>query len=141
MSPSLSAPDSIEPLELWRAWKYDGQRLVSPYSHDRWAPLGAFEATCRKQEHDVPAPVEGCTCGIYALADPDGLPSSAIVFGMVKLWGRVIRGEHGARTQYAYPSTLCVPAALAREPGLLAYRVPLVLVPAEPPDEAYALAA
>jgi len=164
-------PDSIEPLELWRAWFFEPTlgHLVSLHHSGYWLPGVPVEATCaaapRKEWTVVPwsqgvslavaqshtrilnkrhaqeaaaamrfrvtvdpplaelpdgfgyalqdvhhdAPDENCTCGIYAATDIGGIPSprgGAYVVGKVKLWGKVIPGENGARAQYAYPSLL-----------------------------------
>lgn len=60
---------------------------------------------------DAPAP--DCRCGIYACDTYEtlrqyflfGLP---MVYGTVKLWGRVVKHERGWRAQYAYPAELIV---------------------------------
>lgn len=71
-------------------------------------------------------PGEDCTCGIYAAADLALCPPAEI-YGKVKLWGKVIPGEHGWRAQYAYPSVLYAPPKLAAHPALLAYGVEVVV--------------
>jgi hypothetical protein len=214
------AANTTEPLELWRAWKYDGQRLSSPMLDAEWVPGRAFSASCGRArsllaglhrlspdqlfdptgrefactwvlvpngEHDlrsafeqtrlynafagsrrphltaptvrpsagygyelVPdgpyasmirdlaktthvAPHERCRCGIYALEDPAELSflrqhgaGQGLVFGSVKLWGKVIRGTHGARGQHAYPSSLHVSSWMADDEALRAFGVPIV---------------
>jgi hypothetical protein len=46
-----------------------------------------------------------CTCGIYALKEPDhravNLPHGELqrVLGIVEIWGKIIRAEHGYRAQ------------------------------------------
>ena len=90
--------------------------------------------------------MESCTCGIYALNDAMGLPlgvasrlfSQGYVFGRVKLWGKVIRGDRGARAQHAYPSRLYIPSSSLTDSALRAFGVPLIPVdPArdDPPDD------
>jgi hypothetical protein len=92
------------------------------------------------------SPMEGCRCGIYALQNPTELPFirqsrstlDGYVFGVVKLWGKVIRGSRGARAQYAYPSRLYVPSSMLADGGLEAYGVPLVPLDSPrdvPPDD------
>lgn len=76
-----------------------------------------------KEEHD--APHEHCTCGIYAAADTKH-GYTGDVWGKVKMWGKVVPGEHGARSEFAYPSELHVPASLADDPAILAYGVPVI---------------
>lgn len=94
------------------------------------------------------APVLGCGCGVYALKTaaavegrlleqiqqslfglPIGIfgdpgPSDGVVWGTVKLWGRIIEHEIGYRAAFAYPSALwCEDATLARTVAAL-YGVP-----------------
>jgi len=58
-------------------------------------------------EPDV-APVEGCSCGIYAFARPEEHGGRGrcwlwhgLVYGEVLLWGKVVRHTYGYRAQYA----------------------------------------
>lgn len=63
--------------------------------------------------HDSPA--EGCGCGIYVADKPEGCISylgPTGVIAEISLWGKVIRGDRGARGQYAYPAQLLVPRSL-----------------------------
>jgi Type II/IV secretion system protein len=145
---SERAPDAIEPLELWRAWRYDRGRLFSVYQDEEWAPGEPYEATCEyAAQHVAPCdrpseengeqctvPSDDCTCGIYALYDPRGLPES-VVYGKVNVWGKVIRGSYGARAQYAYPSELHVPEWLEDQEALRSYGVPIVVNPGPAPPE------
>jgi hypothetical protein len=126
---TVRPPDAIEPLELWRSWRYERGRLLSVYNDDEWAPGEPFEASCGHVEHGI-APAQDCSCGIYALYDPRGLPEGE-VYGKVKIWGEVVRGSRGARAQYAYPSELHVPQWLEGRAALGAYGVP-VFVDATP---------
>lgn len=63
--------------------------------------------------HD--APLEGCSCGIYASTDLDFARRLAArlagnVVGMVAMWGKVIEYNRGFRAEYAYPVSLEVKA-------------------------------
>lgn len=78
-------------------WQEDPIRPEKP----RTEPPPGFEWVCVPEE-DEPAPVENCSCGVYALASADGVPS-APVLGQVWLWGKVVKGSRGYRAQYAYP--------------------------------------
>ena len=50
---SAVTPDAIEPLELWRAWRYDQGRLFSVFQDEEWVPGEPYEATCAEVEHHV----------------------------------------------------------------------------------------
>ena len=99
-----------------------------------WPRGQRFEATCGKREPHEPhnAPEESCECGIYARKEPpehrhqwlthgrviDVIPFAAqrgfdddsgrvwLAHGSVQLWGKVIEGRYGWRTQYGYPERL-----------------------------------
>ena len=100
----------------WRVWRVvllgDRLRLWSAVYDEEWAPGKPFAAECRKG-HAHAAPAEDCSCGVYALRDPDGLRRYLVgrddpwvvgrVIGEVELWGEVVEGELGWRASYAYP--------------------------------------
>ncbi len=44
-----------------------------------------------------PAPRKGCSCGFYAVHEPQHVDSRGIVFGSIKAYGSVILGEKGFR--------------------------------------------
>ncbi len=57
------------------------------------------------------APHALCSCGIWAMYDPLLLPvpddrSKALVYGIVKLWGRIVCGSDGWRGEYASPAAV-----------------------------------
>ena len=149
------APDFVEPLEAWRAWKVvrrDGAyTLGSVVQPTLWPPGEALVADClagprlfrlrrRRRRHD--APDVRCDCGIYA-APLQGVSQYlaeapfrgiAYVLGHVALWGTVVECERGYRASHAYPARIYVPAD-AGEPwrigwdevalGLCRYGVPV----------------
>jgi hypothetical protein len=102
-----------------------------------------FEATCaRHADHEPPEP--SCSCGIYAAlafnrlfdmgyTKSDGLFGSrsgeVTIAGQIKMWGGLIPGRIGWRSQYAYPHKLLVPYSLWRlaKPLAEAYQVPFKL--------------
>lgn len=106
------------------------QQTGSPYAlvsgnSCPWVPREELTAVCANlwsysaggawANHEKDIPVEECSCGIYALDSLDRLKQSAYrftIFGEVKLWGKIVVGEHGYRAQYAYPASLYVPADL-----------------------------
>lgn len=118
------APDSITPFIGVRAWRvqetfHSEPRLFSMYKNADWPIDRPMQATCIKPSgvfgkwfpekalnagHEPP--VENCECGIYALnsplADEEIRPwrVDALV-GIVLLWGRVLMGERGYRSEYA----------------------------------------
>lgn len=96
-------------------------RVPAPYTADLPDGYGYELETIT---HD--APHENCTCGIYAATTKNQLPQG-VVYGKVKLWGKVIPGEKGVRAQYAYPSEFQVPPELKDHPALKAYGVPIIV--------------
>jgi hypothetical protein len=87
-------------------------RLWSVVYDEEWTPGEPFAASCGKG-HAHAAPAAGCSCGVYALRDREGLRSYLVgrdvpwvvgrVLGEVELWGEVVEGELGWRAAYAYP--------------------------------------
>jgi hypothetical protein len=152
------APDFIEPLETWRAWKVvrrDGEfGLGSVVQPTVWPAGQALVAEClagrrlslpllrRKRRHD--APDVRCECGIYAaplerigqyVAEAPCRGVSRVL-GQVALWGTVVECERGWRASRAYPRRIYVPAD-AGEPWRVGWdEVALALcrygVPVEP---------
>jgi hypothetical protein len=166
--PDFVVPDALEPLELWRTWSYDGERLCS-HNGTAWKPGQALEAGCLRTDHRAEAakvedlarcvarqwpagsrervllsdqelqdelatvfsqalrhttPEVDCTCGIYALDNARSCPAG-VVYGKVALWGKVVRGDLGARAQFGYPTALFVPDHLLGDEALREYMVPL----------------
>jgi hypothetical protein len=61
-----------------------------------------------REQQQVPeheAPLESCTCGIYAFKAPKKLLGAANIYGEVYLWGKVVEHKYGWRAQYAYPKS------------------------------------
>jgi len=108
--------------------------LRSVVSDDFWRPLQAMVADCNQTpgylfEHTHAdgghtSPDSACKCGLYAVdtlarllevyeswnrafarIEMERYPA---VIGTVKMWGKVVPGEHGWRAQYAYPSRLLI---------------------------------
>jgi hypothetical protein len=121
-------PDAIEPIVALRAFRYDG-RPSSPglisltRAREKWTEHGWTRARCSTFLGDVlfsrppshRAPMEGCTCGLYALkVGPNtptlarlawdigaGHPARSIVIGRVQLAGKIIEHELGYRAELA----------------------------------------
>lgn len=76
----------------------------------RWRRGQFTEAICDMRRHpDVPAPVHGCTCGLYAkherISDYDWI-SGRFVSGLIQAHGQVEVHHDGFRAQYARPVAL-----------------------------------
>jgi hypothetical protein len=111
-TPDLVVPDLFEAIVGRRCWGLGETNgvivLVSGHGRTIWPPREALEAECAREGHAPP--VEGCTCGIYALAEDwpyyDYSGPGYAVFGEVYLWGEVVCGERGYRAARAYPRAL-----------------------------------
>lgn len=99
--------------------------LASFTGHTRWPYRQALEAKCFRPQDLTPhhhtnscPPDIACACGIYAYADAMRLVEemqrmySSLIYtiGAIAMWGRVIRHQHGYRSQYAYPLSLNIPS-------------------------------
>jgi hypothetical protein len=132
----MIVPDAIEPIVGWRCWSLNdaGQLESLLEGTDPWLPNQRQEAKCLSPLFSMPgetsdteyagldpalgdadflkehqAPLESCSCGIYAARDLETLRislSSGPIIGEVYLWGKIIPGENGYRAQYAYPKSL-----------------------------------
>lgn len=111
----VEAPSvSVEPVHAWRCWTLSGSRdgswvRLTPLGGDGrpWPAGRPASATCiRYRTHVVPHLT--CTCGLYAVNDPDRLRQSRdpAVLGTVALWGRVVQHERGFRAEFGYPQRL-----------------------------------
>jgi hypothetical protein len=112
----VTAPDFVEPIVGYRAWRLDRDALV-PWSAGRagagaWTP-GVNQATClHTGAHPSQSPpVADCSCGLYALADPrdERLRPSYEAVGAVVAWGDVEVHATGFRAQYAAIVALGLP--------------------------------
>ena len=124
-----AAPDLLEPVVGFRAWRIIEDRLYSPYIPVRW-PERVHHARCYpanrallfgdgwlEEPHGSPHPA--CKCGIYA----DHRPVTDRYFGefdwaagIVTVWGRVEVHADGLRAEHAEVR------ALAIKPGWSARR-------------------
>lgn len=101
-------------------------RMIIPYPPSTVLPRGYGWRLVLRPTHEAPA--EDCTCGVYAATRPDQLPVSGQVYGKVKLWGKIIPGEYGARAQYAYPSEFHVLSKdMLENETLKSFGVPIML--------------
>ncbi|WP_018332406.1 hypothetical protein [Actinomycetospora chiangmaiensis] len=107
-------PDLAEPVAGWRVWRVHtgagGPEIVSPVRPVGWPARRRMTAACDRGCATVPTPT--CGCGLYALADPVGLPPNTAgqgrVVGCTALWGRTIEHTGGFRAEHGYPLVLLV---------------------------------
>lgn len=125
------APDYAEPFVGWRVWSVaeadDTFRLRSVVFDAVWPVRERMSARCLRRRIRLPwrrgetahaAPVEPCSCGIYA-STLQRLASYLDceferrrfhrVLGQVSLWGSVVECQQGWRASFAYPARLYVP--------------------------------
>lgn len=125
--------DYMEPITGYRAWNVHHNGLLIGQNHaEPWPPYTPFVARCGhavsphhiREGQWIEAPLISCHCGIYAFnntvmleeriqADKNSLifginntGEDAMVWGEVKLWGRVIVHQSGYRAEFAYPGEL-----------------------------------
>jgi len=118
-----AAPDLIRAVIGFRQWRLRGSELWSLRTDEAWT-RGVRTAHCPSDAgHD--APVNGCTCGIYAWYAPPPRTSSAgtsdLVAGAIAAWGRVELHAHGMRVEHAMIVALALPFSWgAKRRGLIA---------------------
>jgi hypothetical protein len=97
------APDLIVPLIGFRQWRLADDQLRSLHSDERW-PGATLTARCRTDAHpNDAAPLNGCSCGIYAWYRPcprTASGTSEYIAGAVVLWGQVELHHAGMRGQH-----------------------------------------
>lgn len=125
--------DYFHALTGWRCWDAWANGLLCAQAvYDPWPPRHAHHARCAciaetsdamahvKDGRWQAAPVFDCHCGIYAHKSSTRAQDrfregrdrhwhgahGDRVWGMVKLWGRVIEHTEGYRAEYAYPAEL-----------------------------------
>jgi hypothetical protein len=128
---SRDVPFAAEAVDGWRAWSVverDGELWLSSLTRpEDWEPGAALDASCSRRRHAPPG--RGCSCGIYAAAEPEELAGlgriAGAVVGQVSLWGRIAEHSRGYRAEVAYPARLrlvCV-TCLAHGDGVPATQV------------------
>jgi hypothetical protein len=121
------APDLVEPVIAFRAWKLLDGELMSPYVPCRWdGPV--LHAGCYPANRTLlfgrgwlvaphEAPHRDCRCGIHAYHRPGRQAyygEFEWVEGVVSLWGRIEAHRDGLRAQHARVCALAArPAAEA----------------------------
>ncbi len=122
-----AAPDLVQPVVGFRAWRVVDGALLSPYIPCRWdGPV--MHAECYPANRTLEfgrgwlaaphkAPHRDCRCGIYAYHRPGAQAyygEFEWVDGIVVAWGRIEAHRDGWRAEHA---RVC---ALARRPGAAA---------------------
>ena len=108
------APDLVEPVLGFRAWRIANGRLLSPYVPCRWAGR-VLHAECHDANRSLlhgkgwlaephASPHPDCQCGIYAYHHP-GLRTyfgeHYWCEGVITAWGRVVVHADGWRAEHA----------------------------------------
>jgi hypothetical protein len=118
----MRIPDRIAPVVGYRSWAIGLGRLWSVHGPGRtpWPRSRPLRATCLKLTEPSfttraplhAAPESGCDCGIYGAFEPwditlrqPRLPWT-LVTGRVEVWGRVMVGSRGFRSEIARPLEL-----------------------------------
>jgi hypothetical protein len=148
------APDLIGTVEGWRAWRIAAKpplygtcpKLMSAAYAYFWAPRVKSRAECSKGFDHVPG--EDCMCGFYAASTLDHLremgysnynenSDAVTVVGQLAMWGKVIAGTQGWRSEFAYPVRMFVPfeAWKLAKPLREGYGVPVSLLNLLDPDK------
>ncbi|MGI8593179.1 MAG: hypothetical protein ACR2ML_02245 [Solirubrobacteraceae bacterium] len=135
----MSAPDYIEPVIGYRAWRVDRDaRLRAWTAETAWKP-GVNRAHCNAGRFGVrgrrrhSAPDQDCMCGLYALNEcDDARLAAADVRGAIAAWGSVQVHRTGFRAEFACVVALAADDAADAwkrwrlEAVARAYGVPLV---------------
>lgn len=136
MSDDAEGPDEtpVFPEEFvgWRGWRVDKGVLKSINHGEIWTPGVEFEAECTAGKTHKQVPWERCTCGLYSTKTLDKLRQNGYhndgAFGLVSIWGHMIDGGAGFRSQFAYPRVIYVPFLEWRKvKSLERYGVPVKL--------------
>lgn len=118
-----------EPVQAWRWWRLEGLEnrrpiLASVFKEEvTWPYLEPMVAECKggSCNDGKPSPHAGGQCGIYAVNNGlqfiereinsayGGVPSCV---GILNMWGRIVVGERGFKSQFAYPSRLFLPTSV-----------------------------
>lgn len=117
-----AAPDLVEPVVGFRAWRLVGGQLLSPYIPCRWEGR-TMHAACwpanrvllkgrgwMAEPHESPHP--RCQCGVYAYHRP-GVQAYYGEWlwteGVVTAWGRLEAHRDGLRAEHARIEALALP--------------------------------
>jgi hypothetical protein len=126
-----AAPDLIEPVVAFRAWRVIGDRLLSPYIPCRWDGR-VMHAMCYPANRALTfgrgwlrephrSPDAACKCGIYGYHRPGAqqyFGEWEWVEGIVTVWGRIEAHETGLRAEHAQVEALTGRPAIAAALGV-----------------------
>lgn len=122
----MRAPDLIEKVIGYRAWRIDGDRLRPMNIGGPWVP-GVNTAQCAVSDRARPdgdhvPPVSDCGCGLYLRHDLGQVVSRSgpmivgAIVGAVAAWGALEVHAGGVRAQYAEVIALAMPAQSPARP-------------------------
>lgn len=119
--------DGLPPMKAIETVQRPTILLNSVNQGHAWEPRKVMTGVCNvsanpKKEawhSDAEVPMEGCSCGIHALDSPLFLAKTGYVsmighgkqdylWGEIAMWGKIIRGTTGIKSQYAYPRELFI---------------------------------
>ena len=129
------APDGWDG-NFWVPAKFLSEGNTTTFSWPPDDPPAGYTWIPEEAAHDMSA----CQCGIYAVDSVSQtqqyLQGADRVIVYVALWGQVVKGNKGARGQYAYPQKIYA-AEQQHEAREIAfeYDVPIEIVSFFPPDE------
>ena len=125
-----AAPDLVEPVVAFRAWRILDDRLLSPYIPCRWDGR-VMHATCYPANRTLTfgrgwlntphgSPHRACRCVIYAYHRPGAqqyFGEWEWVEGIVTVWGRIEAHADGLRAEHARVEALAGRPDIARALG------------------------
>jgi glycine cleavage system H lipoate-binding protein len=127
----MTAPDFIEPLIGYRAWRLGDDGTLVPWSlvgSGAWEP-GVNTAVCHAGRRHTP-PAADCMCGLYALAfeyDHRLHGRDDQIVGAIAAWGDIELHRTGFRAEHAAVVALAEPEEpRAAQLAAARYDVPLV---------------
>ena len=119
---TTAAPDLVDPVVGFRAWRIVGGRLLSPYIPCTWEGrvmhAACFDANRRLQQgrgwlaEDHVSPHPDCQCGVYAYHRPGAQAYYGeweMCEGVVTAWGRIEAHRDGLRAEHARIEALAMP--------------------------------
>lgn len=139
-------PFLVEPFTSYRAWTIDIESRKEPFLRSityriGWPKRRPFRSHCMTQwyktHRDSPsprayshsAPDMEHRCGVYSLLDEKDcskwqMGRVNVIFGSVKVWGKVFKYEKGFLSEFAYPYEIIgIGDRWAEDPEKLVYKI------------------